>query len=136
MHPNPDRLIRIQLFDGLSDADLDRIASWLDVTEHPAGTALTHEGTAGYAFFVLDSGEARVEHDGRVVGHLTAGEVFGELALLGDGHRRADVVATTDVRVYTMFGTRFREMQMSMPALAARLQEVAEQRLRELDDIE
>ena len=136
MHPNPDRLLRVRFFDDLTDADRERIASWLDVEEHPAGTPLAHEGASGYAFFVLDSGEARVEHEGRIIGHLSAGDVFGELAMLGDGHRRADVVASSDVRVFSMFGTRFREMQVSMPAVAARLQELADRRIRELDAAE
>jgi CRP-like cAMP-binding protein len=48
--------------------------------------------------------------------------------MLGDGRRSADVVAVTDVCLYAMFGTRFREMQEVMPAVAARLQALAESR--------
>jgi CRP-like cAMP-binding protein len=51
--------------------------------------------------------------------------VFGELAMLGDGHRHADVVAETDAVVLSMFGANFREMQASMPVVAGRLQEIA-----------
>ena len=44
------------------------------------------------------------------------------MAFFGDGRRSAGVVAETDVRVLVMFGTRFREMESSMPEVAARLQ--------------
>jgi CRP-like cAMP-binding protein len=72
---------------------------------------LTHEGRSGYAFFILASGDARVEQDGEELRRLGPGEVVGEIAMLGDGRRSADVVAVDDVRIYSMFGTRFREMQ-------------------------
>ena len=133
MHPEPDRLIRVPIFAKLTDEERERVASWLDVEEHKPGTRLAHEGTTEYGFFVLDQGEARVDHDGHAVGRLGPGDVFGELAMLGDGHRRADVVAVTEVRVFAMFGTRFREMQMSMPAVAPALQDLAEGRLIGLD---
>ena len=48
----------------------------------------------------------------------------------------ADVVALSDVRVFWMFGTHFRQMQMSMPGVAAGLKELAESRLTGLDPAE
>ena len=53
----------------------------------------------------------------------------GELALLGDGRRHADVIAVTDVRVLSMFGPHFREMQSTMPAIEAGLERLADERL-------
>ena len=133
MHPNPDRLSRVPLFEGISDEDRALLAGWLDIEEHPAGGSLVREGRTAYEFFVLDEGKVRVEHEGRSLGTLDPGEVFGELAMLGDGHRRADAVAETDVRVFAMFGTHFREMQMTMPTVAERLGRLAQERLAQLD---
>jgi CRP-like cAMP-binding protein len=48
--------------------------------------------------------------------------------MLGDGRRSADVVAVGDVRIYSMFGTHFREVQEAMPEVAARIRELAESR--------
>lgn len=128
MHPEPVELGKVSFFEGLDAAELERMASWVDVEEHGAGELLTHEGRTSYAFFVLESGDARVEQDGAELRRLGPGDVFGEIALLGDGRRSADVVAVGDVRIYAMFGTRFREMQEAMPDVAARLQELAESR--------
>ena len=70
-----------------------------------------------------------MDHDGAEVRRLGPGDVLGELALLGDGRRHADAVAVHDVRVGSMFGTHFREMQTSMPSVEAGLERLADDRL-------
>jgi CRP-like cAMP-binding protein len=129
MHPEADDLRRVPLFADLTDDERTRIAAWFEIQEHDAGDRIVHEGSPGYGFFVLDQGDIRVEHDGRDVGRLEPGDVFGELSLLGDGRRHADVVAVTNVRVLSMFGTHFREMQSTMPAVEAGLVRLADERL-------
>jgi len=121
MHPHPDRLSQVPLFDALSQHDRERLAAWLDVEEFDAGRRLTREGAFDYAFFVLDEGDVRVVQDGRTIATLGAGDVFGEMAFFGDGRRNADIVAETAGRVLVMFGTRFREMQSTMPEVAETL---------------
>jgi cAMP-dependent protein kinase regulator len=133
MHPEPDQLRQVPSFEGLNDEDRERLASWLDVEEHSAGSLLTAEGRGGYAFFILEAGEARVERDGTEIGRMGSGDVFGEISLLGDGRRSADVVAISDARVLAMFGTHFREMEAAMPSVAIRLKELAERRSQDLD---
>jgi CRP-like cAMP-binding protein len=124
MHPDPDRLLLVSLFNGLSAGDRTRLASWLEVEEFAAGKRLTEEGAFDYAFFVLEQGRVRVEQDGRSIASLGPGDVFGEMAFFRDGRRNADVVAETAGRVLVMFGTRFREMQASMPDVAETLKQL------------
>src|SRR5262245_29000257 len=102
MHPTPDRLAEVPLFDGVSDDERARIASWLEVKDVRAGTSIMHEGASGYSFFVLESGVVRIVHEGLTLATLGPGDVFGELAILGDGHRHADVIAETDAVVLSM----------------------------------
>jgi len=128
MHPDPDRLSDVPLFRGLSEKERGQVAAWLDDEHHAAGKWLSREGNSDYAFFVLSEGSARVEHEGQTLAVLEPGDVFGELAFFGDGRRSADVIAESDVRVLCMFGTRFREMQASMPDIAARLEDLVRQR--------
>lgn len=120
--PDPDRLALVSLFSGLSVDDRTRLASWMDVEDFHAGRRLTEQGAFDYAFFVLEQGRVRVEQDGRTVASLGPGDVFGEMAFFGDGRRNADVVAETAGRLLVMFGTRFREMQATMPDVAAQLE--------------
>jgi CRP-like cAMP-binding protein len=121
MHPDPDRLMLVSLFAGLSAADRARVASWLEVDEFAAGRRLIEEGAHDYAFFVLERGRVRVERAGQPVGSMGPGDVFGEMAFFADGRRTANVVAETDGCVLVMFGTRFREMQATMPDVAEAL---------------
>ena len=125
MNPAPQRLSQVALFAGLSEEERERLASWLEVEEFEPGKHLAREGVSDYEFFILDDGKVRVEHEGRTVRMLGPGEAFGELAFAADGRRTADVIADTPVRVFMMFGTRFREMQIEMPDVARRLQDLA-----------
>ncbi len=125
MQPDPDRLLRVPILAGLTEHERTRLASWLDVEELAEGTYLAHAGASEYQFLILDQGRARVERDGRPIGTLERGDVFGEMAFFGDGRRSADVVAETYVRVLIMYGSRFRQMQTAMPDIATRLQELA-----------
>jgi CRP-like cAMP-binding protein len=130
MHPDPERLYRVPLFAELSDADRARLASWFEIDEFEPGWALVHEGASDYAFLVLDEGTARVEHGGRVLAELGPGDVFGEMAFFSDGRRNANVISETEVRVFRMFGAKFREMQLEMPEVSSRLQALVQERMK------
>ena len=84
------RLSKVPLFDDLSEDQRSSLASWLDEEEARAGHAVTYEGASGYAFFVIEHGEARVMHGDEELRRLRPGDFFGEAAILGDGRRTAD----------------------------------------------
>jgi CPA2 family monovalent cation:H+ antiporter-2 len=122
-------LAQTPLFAGLDDAELRVLAEWLEVEEAPPGHDFTHEGAAGYAFFVLHEGAAQVIVGGNAVRGLEAGDFFGEISILGGGRQTATVRVTTPAVVWTMFGTRFRQMQQEHPDLAATIERTAGERL-------
>jgi CRP-like cAMP-binding protein len=51
------------------------------------------------------------------------------MALLGDGRRTASVTTTTPTTVYVMFGTEFRRLQQTHPAVVGRIQAMMRERL-------
>ena len=128
-NPDPNRLALVPLFQGLTEDQRRRLASWFDVEDFDVGQNPVRVSQHGYAFFVLDEGRAHAELDGRVLELLEPGAVFGEMAFFApSGRRTATIVPETPIRVFTMFGTRFREMQMEMPEVAARLERLFEER--------
>ncbi len=129
MQPTEDRLRAIPLFSDLSDDDLARLATWFSVEEASEGTRLTPEGASGYRFFVIEQGTAEVRQHQEPIATLGAGQFFGEMAIMGDGRRVADVVATSPMTLFAMFGTEFREMEATLPAVAARITETLKERL-------
>jgi signal-transduction protein with cAMP-binding, CBS, and nucleotidyltransferase domain len=50
----------MSLFAELGPAELEQIASWLNVEERESGTTLAQQGASGYAFYVLRHGTATV----------------------------------------------------------------------------
>jgi CRP-like cAMP-binding protein len=117
------------LFDSLSADDLQELAGWFDSKTIGAGVCLAGEGAPGYSFFVLAEGSATVTADGAELGTLGPGDFFGEVAIIGDGRRSATVTTTSPSRVLVLFGTEFRQLQHSYPAVAVRLQAATQQRL-------
>lgn len=109
---------RVPIFGGMSPEHLMQTLAMAQHVAVPAGAKLFHEGEAGDAFFVLLSGEVRIEKQtqGRVVEltRLGPGHCFGEMALVGKKERSATVRALKDCNVM-----RFERAQIDAnPAIA------------------
>jgi CRP-like cAMP-binding protein len=81
--------------------------------------------------FVVVAGSVRVERDGRLVRALSAGDLFGEIAILDGGARTADVVAVGDVRCLSVPREVVRAAIEAEPGAAWELLTVLARRLRE-----
>jgi len=90
-------LARVPLFADLDDEELARIASVFKARSFRAGETVIQQGSGAAAFFVIDSGEANVLVGGAEHRTLSAGDYFGEMALIDAGTRTATVVAATDL---------------------------------------
>lgn len=128
-NPRLDDLKQIPLFADLSASDLTIIASHMTLEEHDAGRRVISEGSAGYAFYVVERGSASVTQEGKQIRTLAAGDFFGEIAILGGGRRTATVTATTSLLVWKMFGTDFRDLESEHPTVGAALQDQMRLRL-------
>ena len=74
---------------------IEQLARGLEPVEVPAGADVFHQGDVGDRYFVIESGEAEVIGDGRVVATLGPGQGFGEIALLRRIRRTATVRAAS-----------------------------------------
>jgi CRP-like cAMP-binding protein/Zn-dependent protease len=84
--------------------DLIHHGAWITV---PTGEAIVEQGQPGDAFYAIRSGRVDVIRDGQRVTRLGSGDHFGEVALLTEEPRNADVVAHTPVRVFRLSRTGF-----------------------------
>jgi CRP/FNR family transcriptional regulator, cyclic AMP receptor protein len=126
-------LANTPIFAGLDQASLDVLVNWIDSESVHVGQELTHEGSHGYAFFVLHEGTAEVLVDHVVVRTLGPNDYFGEISILGTGRQTATVRVTSAGTVWTMFGTRFRQLQIEHPEIAATIEATANERLHAQD---
>jgi CRP-like cAMP-binding protein len=128
--PQAEELATVPLFAGVDPSHLSALAEWFDVDEVDTGQRLTIEGAAGYVFFILRDGAASVTVDDREVTTLTPGDFFGEMSILGGGRRTATVTATEPSTVWSMFGTRFRQLEQQEPDVAKTLRAALEERAK------
>ena len=94
----PDELRELPLFQGASDAGLERVAASAGEISGAPGQVLALPGDPGSGMFVILEGTVAVDARG---GQFTLGpgDFFGELALLNpDSERVARVRATSEVR--------------------------------------
>ncbi|MGD9806102.1 MAG: cyclic nucleotide-binding domain-containing protein [Hyphomicrobiaceae bacterium] len=92
-------LLRTPSLKQLSFSQVIRSAEAMQVWTVAAGEEVVVEGEPGDYFYVIESGQAEVVRGGKPVARLTAGESFGEEALLQDALRNATVRMVTDGRL-------------------------------------
>lgn len=103
-------LMDVPLFERLSAAERAKISDSLELREYAPGEAVITQGERGVEFFIVVEGDAEVRKtkeggQQEVVGKLSRGDYFGELALLNNAPRAATVAAAsaaTKLRVVTM----------------------------------
>jgi CRP-like cAMP-binding protein len=123
------RLAEMPLFQDLSKRDRERVATWADEVDLPAGYHLLDQGGFAHEFFVIEEGEVEVRVDDRLIGTLGRGEMLGEIALVNHDTRTASVIASTAVRAIVMGPREFDSMRLEMPKVAERIERTMRERL-------
>ena len=99
-----------------------------------AGDQVTTEGQGGVGFFVIEDGEAVVSVGGEERRTLSAGDYFGEVALIDEGSRSATIKAKTDVKCYGLTPWQFRPLVEENATIAWPLLVSMAKRLREVEN--
>jgi MFS family permease len=100
-------LQRVTMLNVLPLPGLERLARGLEPVDVPAGHLVFSQGEIGDRYFVIESGEADVIGDGRIVTRLGPGDGFGEIALLRRTRRTATVRAGSELRLHALRSDRF-----------------------------
>lgn len=131
------RLHNIRLFESLSTSDLQALADITEVTAYSVGERIITQGETGDCLYVLLTGEVAVTNDqgGRLIelARLRQGSVFGEMAILTEETRSANVDAVTDCQCLSIAREPFRSLVEERPHIAFGIFEALSARLREAD---
>ena len=95
-------MARSRLFADMRASDVRLLSPYLSPRRVEPGEFIIREGELGRELYLIASGRCEVQRHGVVLVELGPGAHFGELALCGDAHRSASVVAVDDVAVVVL----------------------------------
>jgi voltage-gated potassium channel len=128
MATNDETLRSLPLFAGLDPGAIEFLAERMQEVSVPLGGHIVKAGDFAYRFFAILSGSAAVSRDGTAVAGLDQGDIFGEMALIEDSRRNADVVATSPMRLLALMAWDFRDALDRFPEFRQRVERVMEER--------
>jgi CRP/FNR family cyclic AMP-dependent transcriptional regulator len=134
-----EALARSAIFSVLQRGFLDALARAATVRRFSSGESLVKEGDEAVAFYVVSQGQLEVvkglgQKGERVVGTLSPGDFFGEMALLDGFPRAASVRAATDCECLVLTRWDFLAEVRSNIQVALAILPVLSRRLRECEN--
>lgn len=126
-----EALRRVPLFSDLNKREIQAVARLFKERRFPAGETVIKEGSGGAAFFVIESGAAKVSVGGTERSTLGPGDFFGEIALIDQGTRMATIVASTELVCYGVTYWDFRPLVEKNGVIGWKLLERMARMLRE-----
>jgi CRP/FNR family transcriptional regulator len=132
-------LRNVALFEELGDDDLAQVAELAVPRTFASGEVVFREGDASDTCYVIRAGHARavLEHpDGRSItlAQFGPGEIFGELAMLGEEPRSATVESLEETEAIAILGPDMRRLLREHPEISVKLIASLGRRLREAND--
>ena len=128
----------VWLFAELTDDQLESISSFTFEKAFEAGELIVEEGQTGNGLYIIVSGNVEVlkgdlAANPQVLAKRGAGDVFGEMALLGEWPRTASVRALDEVQCLGIDRWVFLSQLERHPQVTIRMLQILAQRLRDSD---
>ena len=127
-------LKKVPLFSGFGARHLEAIAKTAKEMDYPSGAAILREGEqSNVGFYLILDGQVEVWKGNQVLSRLGAGQFFGEMALLDDQPRSADVVTTAPTKCLVLTRWDFKGLVKTYPDIALSVMQELARRLRDTD---
>jgi CRP-like cAMP-binding protein len=127
-------LRRLDLFEGLSDSEMERLGSLLQMRSCRTGQDVIVR-PSGDRIYVVKSGRVRVLQGDIAVAVLAPGQLFGTSALFGAAATNQHVVAVDDVVLCEAPAAQFLAAMTIHPRLAAKVATTLARQLFELERV-
>lgn len=113
------------LFQGCSESDIRKVINAGLLNTYGPGEHIFWKADAGQALYAIVGGrvEIRLPRGGEevVLAEIGHGEVFGEMALVGDELRSASAVAATDLELFVLNETELQWLMEKYPKIAVKI---------------
>lgn len=118
----------VHIFKECSTPCLKMIAQKLEQTFHSPNEYIIRKGDHGEEMFIIGHGEVQVTSGDHILAELKAGQFFGEIALIEDTIRNADVQSKAYCDLYTFKKNDFVEVITKYPHLYEKFNEIYQKR--------
>ena len=139
MHPDLlPTLAAVPLFANIPQPELVKLAALARQENYPKNAEIMAEGDRSSGLYILLSGKVKVvlrSEEGKeiILAILNPTEFFGEMALLDDAPRSADIVTMAPTTVLVIAKQEFKSWLQRHPEMAFVIIKTLAQRLREAD---
>jgi CRP/FNR family cyclic AMP-dependent transcriptional regulator len=133
---NEETLRRVPLFAGLDKKELQSLSKSCQERKYAPGTVIIKQGDTGVGLYIISEGHVKITRENnpdRVEVELDTagpGDVLGEMALLDDLPRSANVIATDNVTAILLPVWEFRSALRGNPDMGIKMLSVLSHRLR------
>lgn len=120
---------KVNLFSGLKPEELVEIAKLLLSRTVPSGQNIARYGDAAESMYFIVDGEVELDfmnHNDNLI--VSSGEYFGEMALLHDTKRKANINARTDCQLLMLEASDFHRLMVINPEINKRVIATAQSR--------
>lgn len=129
------KLRSIPMFSDMSSDDLDTFADMVQLRRYPKGAFIVNQNEMGSSMYLLVSGRVKVSlasPDGKelALNYLEAPAHFGEMSLVDAEPRSADVIAVSEVELFSLDAKDLSAAIQINPRLALSLIATLSRRLR------
>jgi CRP-like cAMP-binding protein len=119
------------LWAGLDRKDLKAIVKVATERKFETGDIVLGKGEGGVGFYLIKDGSVEIKTDGNILAKLGPGQFFGEMAILDNQPRSAEVVAAKPSRCLIVSEWSFKALISENPKIALNMLQEFARRLRE-----
>ena len=120
----------VPFFAGLDEKRRKSIASEGKEISYKAGDKIVEEGSMGVGFYLVLDGKAEVRKGTKVLASLGKGQFFGEMSLIDEQPRSADVVAVAPTKCWALSSWSFASVVKANPEIPMMMLKEMVRRLR------
>ena len=124
----------IPLFSGLDKKDRERVTGAGREVTFEKGKTILREGEPGLALLLILEGKVEVRKKGKLLSTLGNGGFFGEMTVIDDKPRSADVVAVAPTTCFGLTSWAFAGLVRTYPEIALAVMKELVRRLREVQE--
>lgn len=128
-----EMLQKTPLWSGLDKQDLGLVVKSSKERNFESGQTIMSKGDPGVGFYLILEGAVEVRSGEKTLSKLGPGQFFGEMSILDDQPRSADIVTVEPSRILFLSAASFKTLILVNPKIALKMLQEFARRIRSAD---